>query len=117
MPWEPHQHLRVERVNDITVVRFEDVQINSEDSIRKIGDQLQGLIESGEGIRLLLDFSGVRFVSSSMMAKLVNLKKKGEAAHGRVKLCCLAPYLRTVFEVSRLDRMFEIYGDEQAALD
>jgi anti-sigma B factor antagonist len=117
MSLEPRQHLRVENVDDVTVVRFEDVQINSEESIRSIGDRLLGLIEAGEGTKLLLDFSAVRFVSSSMMAKLVHLKRKGAAAHGQVKLCCLAPYLRTVFEVSRLNRLFEIYGDEQAALD
>jgi hypothetical protein len=52
-----------------------------------------------------------------MLAKLVHLKRKGVAAQGQVKLCCMAPYLRTVFEVSRLDRLLEIYGDEQAALD
>jgi len=52
-----------------------------------------------------------------MMAKLVHLKRKGVAAHGQVTLCCLAPYLRVVFEVGRLDRLFEIDGDEQAALD
>jgi anti-anti-sigma factor len=104
-------------VDDVTVVHFEVAQINSEDSIRRIVDQLNGIIESGEGIKLLLDFSGVAFASSSMLARLVYLKKKCVAAHGQVRLCCLAPYLRTVFEVIHLDRLLEIHGDEQAALD
>ena len=117
MTWEPPQHLRVENVDDVTVVHFEVSQINSEDAIRRIGDQLDGIIEGREGIKLLLDFSGVAFASSSMLARLVYLKKKGVAAHGQVKLCGLAPYLRTVFEVIHLDRLLEIYWDEQAALD
>src|SRR3954464_15827299 len=111
MPWEPPQHLRVESVDDVTVVHFEVAQINSEDSIKRIIDQLNGIIESGEGVKLLLDFSGVSFVSSSMLAKLVYLKKHGAAAHGQIKLCCLAPYVRTVFDVIHLDRLLEIYGD------
>jgi anti-sigma B factor antagonist len=110
----PREYLRVEDVDDVTVVRFEGVQM---DSIRSIGDRLHALIEAREGVKLLLDFSGVRFVTSNMLGKLVHLKKKAVATHGQVKLCCLAPYLRTVFEVSRLDRLLEIYGDEQAALD
>ena len=28
MPWQPRQHLRVENVDDVIVVRFEDDQIN-----------------------------------------------------------------------------------------
>jgi anti-sigma B factor antagonist len=117
MPWQPRQHLKVENVDDVIVVRFEDDQINSEDSVRRIGEQLNGLVESREGIKLLIDFSGVPFVSSSMLAKLVHLKKKSVATQGQVKLCCLAPYLRTVFEISHLDRLLAIYVDEQAALD
>jgi anti-sigma B factor antagonist len=114
---ETREHLEVENINDVTVVHFLDDRIDSEDLIGRIGDQLYSLVENREGTKLLLDFSNVRFVSSSMVGKLINLKRKSVAAQGRVKLCSLAPYLRTIFEVSRLDRVFEIYADEQAALD
>jgi len=117
MSSEPRRHLSVEHVNGISVVHFEDDQIDSEELIRKIGDQLYGLVEEKEGSKLLLDFSGVRHLSSSMIGKLINLKRKSVAVHGQVKICCLSPYLRTIFDVCRLDRVFDIYNDEQDALD
>ena len=34
-----------------------------------------------------------------------------------MKLCCIHPELKVVFKITRLDQVFEIFDDEQAALD
>jgi anti-sigma B factor antagonist len=39
------------------------------------------------------------------------------AVKGKLKLCCIHPDLLEVFRITRLDQVFEIYSDEQAALD
>ena len=49
--------------------------------------------------------------------KTTNLKKKVGAVKGKLKLCCIHPDLLEVFRITRLDQVFEIYAEEQAALD
>ena len=71
-----------------------------------------------EGHRqLLLNFGNVQYLSSAALGKLINLKKRVGAAGGKVKLCCIHPELKVVFKITRLDNVFEIFDDEQAALD
>ena len=51
------------------------------------------------------------------LGKLINLKKKVAAVKGKLKLCCIHPDLLEVFRITRLDQVFEIYPEEQSALD
>src|SRR5262245_62829808 len=109
-------HLRLESIDDVTVVSFIDSKIVSEENIQEVGEQLYTLVEEGHS-RLLLNFSNVQYLSSAALGKLINLKKKLGAVKGSMKLCCIHPDLLEVFRITRLDQVFEIYNDEQAALD
>jgi anti-sigma B factor antagonist len=101
----------------VTIVRFQVAQIDSEELTRRIGQRLYGLVDREGRSRLLLDLSEVRYLSSIMLGKLLILKRKAEGAGGRVRLCGLTPSQQTLFEVSRLDLLFELAEDERAALD
>ena len=111
------QHLRVETVTGTTVVTFVESSLLSEEVIQEVGDQLASLVEDQGNTRLLLNFSNVKFMSSAILGQLIKLNKKVTRANGRLKLCGFAPNLREVFRISQLDRLFEIYDDEQLALD
>ena len=110
-------HLRLETIDDVTVVSFVDSKIVTEESIQEVGDQLYALVEDEGHTRLLLNFSNVQYLSSAALGKLINLKKKVGAVKGQLKLCCIHPDLLEVFRITRLDQVFEIYTEEQAALD
>ena len=56
-------------------------------------------------------------ILSAALGKLINLKKKVSAVKGKLKLCCIHPDLLEVFRITRLDQVFEIYPEEQTALD
>jgi anti-anti-sigma factor len=58
--------------------------------------------------RLLLDFSGVRFLGSNVVGELVALEKVVAARSGRVKLCNVRREALEVLQISRLDGLFEI---------
>ena len=67
---------------------------------------------------MLLNLSGIRYLSSSMLVRLINLQKTEVVqSEGQLVLCCLTPVMRDTFRVSRLDRLFEIFDDEAAALE
>ena len=110
------RHLRLENVNGITVVSFVDTKIVTEENIQEVGDQLYSLVEDEGHKQLLLNFGNVQYLSSAALGKLINLKKKVGAVKGKLKLCCIHPDLLEVFRITRLDQVFEIHDDQQAAL-
>lgn len=107
--------LRVQDVAGVTVVGFAEPDLDSEVKIHAAGDRINALLEAGQS-RLLLDFEGVRYVGSSMLGRLVALNRRATKARGRLALCGMSPYLQTVFEVARLDRVLTIRHDVNEAL-
>ena len=107
----------LENVDGVTVVSFVESKIVTEENIQEVGDQLYSLVEDEGHKNLLLNFGNVQYLSSAALGKLINLKKKVAAVKGKLKLCCIHPDLLEVFRITRLDQVFEIYADEQAALD
>ena len=53
---QPASHLRVKRAEGVSVVEFADRKILEELSIQEIGEELDQLVDSEPGIRLLLNF-------------------------------------------------------------
>jgi anti-sigma B factor antagonist len=111
------RHLRLENIDGVTVVSFVDSKIVNEENIQEVGEQLYALVEDEGHKQLLLNFGNVQYLSSAALGKLINLKKKVGVVKGKLKLCCIHPDLLEVFRITRLDQVFEIYTEEQAALD
>jgi anti-sigma B factor antagonist len=110
------RRLEVEHIGDVTVVNFVDRKILDEQNIQIIGDQLFGLVDT-EGLRkLLLNFGNVEYLSSAALGKLITLNKKLQAVGGRLILCNIDPQILEVFEITKLDKFFNIQKEEQAAL-
>lgn len=65
--------------------------------------------------RVLLDLSGVDYVSSSALRVLL-MMHRGVARHaGSLRLCGLTPFVAEVFETSNLNRVFESFPTLEAA--
>jgi anti-anti-sigma factor len=65
---------------------------------------------------VVLDFSGVRFVNSSNIAKLLTLRKRLAAAEGRLLFCGMKDHVWSAFLVTGLDKLFEQAPDVSTAL-
>ena len=103
--------------NNVTVVTFNDSKIIDEAEIQEFGQELYDLVEREGKKKIVLNFGHVEFLSSAALGKLINLKKKVGAVKGKLKLCCIHPDLLEVFRITRLDQVFEIFEEEQEALD
>ena len=111
------QHLRVEIITGITIVGVVNTDLLAEDVIQEVSDQLFQLLDEHGADKLLVNFRDVRFMSSAMVAQLVKLHRKIAKINGKLKLCGFNPTIREVFRISNLDRLLDIYEDEQLALD
>lgn len=67
------------------------------------------------GKTLILDFSGVTFISSIGLRALMIAAKQVKAQGGRMMLTDLTPLVREVFQISRFDLLFEIHPTLGAA--
>lgn len=65
---------------------------------------------------LLVDFTDVTYMDSSGVATLVEALQLTHKNKGKLRLYKLRQAIRDVFELSRLDKVFDIYEDEQSAL-
>ena len=110
------RRLEVEDIGDVTVVNFTDRKILDEQNIQVIGEQLFGLVDQEGKRKLLLNFGNVEYLSSAALGKLITLNKKLQGAGGRLILCNIDPQIYEVFEITKLDKFFNIQKEEQAAL-
>jgi anti-sigma B factor antagonist len=66
---------------------------------------------------LVVDLGGVHFMDSTALVTLTRGMKHCRQRDGDLRLCSLQPSVRVIFELTRLDRAFEIYDDEDRAVE
>ena len=66
--------------------------------------------------RIVIDLSRATYIDSSGVAALILAMQEVEAYGGKFFLSGLQETLRSIFEISRLDRTFRIFPDVDAAL-
>ncbi len=66
--------------------------------------------------QILLNFGNVEYLSSAALGKFITLNKKVQAAGGKLVLCNIDPNIYEVFEITKLNKLFNIQKEEQAAL-
>lgn len=111
-----HRRLEVAQVGDVTVVKFVDRKILDEANIQEMGQELFQLVDEQNQDKVLLNFTNVDFLSSGALGKLITLDKKVKAKAGMLKLSCIKPEIYEVFQITRLNKLFEIHDDEQGAM-
>jgi anti-sigma B factor antagonist len=109
--------LLIQPIRDVTVVTFSDASILDAAQVQQLGEDLYDLVDNRARRKLVLDFSNVKFLSSSALGVLITLRKKSEEIKGRLLLCSLRPELRKVFKITSLDKLFEFYDNEEKALN
>jgi anti-sigma B factor antagonist len=66
--------------------------------------------------RLVIDLSGATFIDSAGLSALILAMQTVETYGGRFFLTGLHETMRSIFEISRLDQIFQIFSDVDAAL-
>ncbi|MBK8988819.1 MAG: STAS domain-containing protein [Chloroflexi bacterium] len=69
-----------------------------------------------EPANVVVNLEKVDFVDSTALATLVHGLKRCRQLNGDLRLCHLQQSVRMVFELTRLDRFFEIFAHEEEAI-
>ncbi|NOY13770.1 MAG: STAS domain-containing protein [Deltaproteobacteria bacterium] len=107
--------LNISEQNEIVRIEVQEERMDAHNS-GDLKEQMLQLFDEGK-CNLLIDLSEVRFVDSSGLGALVSGFKNASAREGSLKLCCLQPQVRSMFELTRLHRVFEIFPSSEEALE
>lgn len=102
------------REGDVTVVRVEGELVVGNRTALK--DGVLERLAAGDR-KFLVDFGEAGYIDSSGLGVLVSLSKQIREEGGDLRICGLDEDLRTLFELTRLDTLFDITEDRGTALD
>jgi anti-sigma B factor antagonist len=77
--------------------------------------KLVDFLDNGDKV-IVINLSEVDFIDSSGLGAMVLILRK-IGTDGRIKLCKLKESVRSIFELTRLDEVFEIHKSEEGALE
>ncbi len=98
--------------DSILVVELQDDPLFSEDV-----DSILRTVETRSDVNVVLNFSGVSFLNSSNIAKLLKLRKQLVVNNRRkLKLCGISTHVWGVFLVTGLDKIFDFADDVASGL-
>lgn len=106
--------LDISKRGDVTVLRCEgSLDADNIAAFKKIAYEV---LDKG-ALKLILDASKVDFVDSMGLGVLISLLRKLKQEDGDIKIVSLTPDVKTIFEITRLYRLFDIFDELKDALD
>lgn len=106
--------ITTDKQDDIFICRLEgEIDFNNSPDLRK---SFIKLIEN-QAKKVILDLEKVTYVDSSGLATLVEMLQKLKNSDGQLKLTNLQEKVRSVFEITKLEKIFEIYSQTQQAIE
>ncbi len=100
--------------NDVLIFRIcGDIDINTSPEIKKSFDKV--IKENNK--RILVNLGKVDYLDSSGLATFVEILKHLRTCEGQLKLTNLSRKIKGLFEITKLDKLFDISNEESTALE
>ena len=117
MPEKRPDRIEVSATDGTIIVRFRDAKIVEDRAIQQMGGELLEVVQGKTGVRLILNFTGVKYLSSAALGKLITVRRRVDQLGGKLLLCEIGPEPLEVFKIAKLDDYFEICRDQRSALE
>ena len=92
----------------ITVGRVLATSVLDAANVSQFGTQVLRYVQERSGMNLLLDFTGVGYLSSAVLTELIRIQHAHSNTKGSLRLCALNKDIRKVFAITNLDQVFVI---------
>jgi anti-sigma B factor antagonist len=104
----------IERVDDIIVAVIPGESLDASNA-KAFKQSMAPLLDASP--RLIFDLSQVQFVDSSGLGALLSCLRQIHAAGGELKLCGMVKAVWSLFELVRMNRIFDILPTQADAID
>jgi len=107
---------------DISEKRIGDVNVISLSgrldaySANEVEKKLDSLIDAAQ-VRLVISLEKLEYISSSGLRVFLAALKKTKKQQGNIKLACLKPYIKEVFDIAGFTQLFNMFDTEEAAVN
>jgi anti-sigma B factor antagonist len=85
-------------------------------SAADVEQKLNSLIDAAQ-VRLVVNLDKLDYISSSGLRVLLAELKKVRKQQGDIRLACLKPYVREVFDIAGFTQLFKIFDKEEDAVN
>ena len=108
--------IKIRELNDIVIIDIggdiRQYEVKDVSLYQHVKDQLQA------GKRnILINFANVDFIDSLGVGDLLSSYVSTNNLGGKIKLIKVDPKIQLIFQVTLMDRLFEFYEDENAAIN
>ncbi len=108
-------NLKQETARDIVILLVKEERLDAHNS-DQLKQELGRLFEEGR-TKVVVDLKDVRFIDSSGLGALVSGFKNASSRQAGLKLSSLQSQVKSMFELTRLHRVFDIYATVDEATD
>jgi anti-sigma B factor antagonist len=106
-------NLAREQVGDVLVVKPQGDYLDASNT-KEFKRDMAVLIESHH--KLVMDLSQVQLVDSSGCGAFISFLRQLQAKGGDMKLCAITRPVRSLFELVRMHRIFDIFNTREEAI-
>ena len=98
------------------IAQFVPSELTDDENLEILGREMFALVDQYAVPRIVLDMTGVSYMTSSVLGKIITLHRKQQRSGGRLVLCNLEAGVVETLETSRLHTYFTTADDVAAAL-
>lgn len=107
----------ITNADGIVVVSFGLQTLDSISGIEQMSEKIREFVTANKPEKMVIDFEGVRFFSSTMLGLLVDVWRRLKKYDGVVLISGINPQLNRVFRITNLDKIFSFYPDRDSAVE
>lgn len=107
--------ITVQYTETATIITFTSEKILEEKDIQNLQQTIIPIIDQSEQVHFILDFHNVQFLSSAVLGLLLRISKRIYEKNSTLRMCNINQKIYEIFKITRLNRIFDLYEDLQAA--
>jgi anti-sigma B factor antagonist len=107
--------LKTEKINNIIVVKFNNIDRFNALIVEPVKEQLKSLFNKPD-TKLALNLEGIKFIDSSGFGVFLSILKTANNNHGQFKIFSLTKEVNDLFRLLQLHNVFEIYNSQDECL-
>ncbi len=108
-------NMNFQEKKDVFIIFVKEERVDAHNS-NDLKDELKNQFDAGKK-NVLIVLKDVRFIDSSGLGALVSGFKNAVSHQGTLKLSSLQSQVKSMFELTRLHRVFDIYPTTEDAMD
>lgn len=108
--------LKTEKINNVTVVKFNDIDRFNALIVEPVKEQLKSFFNKPD-TRLALSLEGIKFIDSSGFGVFLSIMKTANSNHGQFKICTIRPEVMELFRLLQLHNVFDLYDSQEECIN